>query len=325
MAEIVKPHQRSRVNVAFVLLATAFTFAVPVAVAQEIAARLNRARGLLESGRTDRAERETLRILGDSPRSPEAHRFLCDVRRVQSRRDDAIAQCRRATVLAPDRADYQLDLGDLLAQREDGIDEALNAYQRAAEIDPGNPRPHVSVASIYERRGRLAEAEAEYKEALQINPNIVQANAGVGAVLFNTGRLPEARAFLLRAIELRPRDLRSHIFLGLTLNHEGQYDLALLELRTAAGVDPFVANQISGLQSQRERFGRLREIFSAQLEAQPKDSRLHNNLGVVAYYLHEYETAFRHFTRAQQLGYPVDQNLKEVVYSRWRGLGDHTP
>jgi tetratricopeptide (TPR) repeat protein len=286
---------------------------------QDVKARIAKARESLESGRTDRAVREASRALEEAPQDPDVHRLLCKIRRVQGRYEEAAAACARAAELAPSRAEYHLDLGDLLAQREDRLDEALRAYHRAAEADPSNPRPHVAVGGLYERRGRLKEAEAEYREALALNPNHVQANAGLGAVLFTSGRLSEARGYLGRAIELRPRDLRSHIFLGLALNHEGQLDLALQELRTAAGIDPHAANQAAGVAAQAPRFERLREIYDARLAEQPEDSTVHYNFAVVAYYLRDYETSWRHLQKAQQLGYPADQGLKEVVYSRWRG------
>jgi Flp pilus assembly protein TadD len=216
-----------------------------------------------------------------------------------------------------------MDLGDLLSQRDDGIDEALRSYRMAAEADPNNARPHVSLGSLYERRARFQEAEGEYREALALNPNLVQANAGLGAVLFMTERLADARTFLSRAIELRPRDLRSHIFLGLSLNHDGQFDLALQELRTAAGIDPHAANAVTGIEEQRPRFEHLRGLLMDQLEARPKDASAWHNVAIIAYYLSDYEVAWTHIVKAQQLGYPVDQELKEVIYARWKRLSDH--
>jgi len=290
--------------------------------AQDVEERLRRTREFMGTGHLDRAEKEILRAVEAAPQNAEVRRLLCEMRRVQGRREDAVLACRKAVDLAPARSDYMIALGDLLVQREDGVDEAIRAYRRAVEVDVTNPRPYIRLGSIYERQGRMQDAEAEYREALALNPNLVQANAGLGAVLFITGRLVEARRFLGRAIELRPRDLRSHIFLGLALNHDGQIDLALQELRTAIGIDPHAANAAAGVQDQRPRFEKLREVFAAQLEANPRDSSVLYNLGVVAYYLRDYEAAWRHIIKAQQFGYPVDMGLKEVVYARWRRLSD---
>jgi len=139
----------------------------------DITVRLRNAREFLGSGRLDRAEKEAARALEIDPNSADLHRLICEIRRVQSRRDDALTECRRAAELAPSRADLQMDLGDLVSQSDDGLDEALRSYRTAASVDPNNPRPHVSLGSIYERRNRYREAEAEYREALTINPNFV--------------------------------------------------------------------------------------------------------------------------------------------------------
>jgi tetratricopeptide (TPR) repeat protein len=241
---------------------------------------------------------------------------------VQARYEQALQECRRAAQLAPTRVDLQLYLADLLTQRESGYDEAIRTYLTVAALDPNSPEPHASVGSLMERTDRLLEAEASYREALRLNPNIVQANAGLGTVLFKTDRLEEARRYLLRAIELRPRDLRSHIFLGLSLNHTGQYDLALQELRTAATIDPHAANAVAGVREQRPRFERLRGYFLAEMEKDDRDASVWHHIAVLSYFLRDYETAWRHLVKAQQLDYPVDLGFKEVVYARWRRLGD---
>lgn len=321
MAEKERRSFRLRVP-AFVPALLAFALGGLPLAQDDAGRRLQNAREFLAAGRLDRAERETARALEIDPNSADVHRLLCEIRRVQTRRDDAVAECRRAADLAPARPEYRMDLGDLLSQRDDGIDEALRSYRTAAEADPNNPRPHLSLGSLYERRSRLRDAEGEYREALALNPNLVQANAGLGAVLFMTDRLGEARTYLGRAIELRPHDLRSHIFLGLSLNHEGQFDLALEQLRTAAGIDPHAANAVMGIDEQRPRFEHLRGLFAEQLEARPRDASAWHNVAIIAYYLHAYDIAWVHIVKAQQLGYPVDQGLKEVIYARWKRLSD---
>ena len=284
----------------------------------DVLRKLQDARESLTSGRVDRAEREANRALEQDPNSADVRLFICDLRQVQGRHEDAVDACRTAATLAPKRADIINHLADLLTQRESDFPEAITWYYRALALDPNDPDPLVSVGSLMERTGRLVEAEASYREALRINPNTVRAIAGLGAVLFKTDRFDEARFFLLRAAELRPRDLRSHIFLGLALNHAGQLDLALQELRTAAIIDPHAANMVAGVREQREHFERLRGIYLNQLEASPKDATIWHNIAILSYYLRDYASAWKHLVRAQQLDYPVDLGFKEVVYARWR-------
>jgi tetratricopeptide (TPR) repeat protein len=284
--------------------------------------RLESAHESLASGRVDRAEREARHLLEEFPGNADIHRFMCELRQVQARYEEALDACRRAAQLAPTRIEFQNYIADLLTQRESGYDEAIRVYMRVAALDPTSAGPYVSIGSLLERTERLIEAEAAYREALGLNPNTVGAAAGLGAVLFKTDRLEEARRYLLRAIELRPRDLRSHIYLGLSLNHTGQYDLALQELRSAATIDPHAANAVAGVREQYPRFERLRGYYLAEMEKDDRDAAVWHHIAVLSYFLRDYETAWRHLVRAQLLDYPVDLGFKEVVYSRWKRLGD---
>ncbi len=276
----------------------------------------------MTTGRLDRAEREILRALNAAPEQAEPHRLLCEFRRVQERWSDAVTACRRATEIAPERFDLYLELGDLLSERNESFDDAIRSYRRAVSLDPADPQAHVRAGGLYERRGRYYDAEAEYREALHLNPNLVRANAGLGSVLFMTDRLPEARRYLLRAIELRPRDMRSHIFLGMSLNHDGQLDLALQELRAAVTIDPHAANASAGVPEQRERFQNLRAYYLGLLAEDPRDASNWHNVAILSYFLRDYDMAWRHLVRAQQLDYPVDLGFKEVVYARWKRGGE---
>ncbi len=286
---------------------------------ESVARWLERARESLASGRVDRAEREAGRALELGPDDPDVRRFLCELRQVQGRYEQAVQESRKAADLAPERADLVTALADLLTAREEGFPEAISAYMRVAALLPDDPAPHTSVGSLLERSGRLLEAEASYREALRRNPNAVRAHAGLGAVLFATDRIDEARPYLLRAIELRPRDLRSHILLGLSLNHSGQLDLALQELRTAATIDPHAANSVSGVRDHTVRFEILRGHYSHLFAQDPRDATVCHNIAVLSYYVKDYETAWKNLVRAQQLDYPVDLGFKEVVYSRYKG------
>jgi Tfp pilus assembly protein PilF len=303
------------------LLCFLLTISGSAAQNPDLAKGITKAKDYLQSGRLDRADREISKVLEAAPASVEAHIFLCDLRQIQRRRADAVAACRRASDLAPTRADLLIKIGDLFRQRKEDTDEALRAYRRAVERDPSLALPHVRIGSIMESRDQLEAAAAEYQEAMRINPNLVRANVGLGAVLFKADKLVEARRYLARAIELSPRDLRSHIFLGLALNHAGQLDLALQEIRAAATADPHAANAVAGVREQAARFELLRKHFLNELAQNPKDSTYSHNVSVLSYFLRDYEISWNYLIKAQRLGYPVHGPYKEVVYSRWKSGG----
>ena len=82
----------------------------------------------------------------------------------------------------------------LYAVRARRFAEARDAIQRAAALDPLNPRTHRAAGLIAYSSRRYADAVAAYRRALQLNPEISNANAFMGNALMQLNKLPEARA-----------------------------------------------------------------------------------------------------------------------------------
>ncbi len=268
--------------------------------------------------RYDRAIREIDRILEVDPTHLEAWILRGEVALMRADLQDALDSWRIASDLSPDDADLLIRIGDLLIRRDDDLDEALEVYTRALAIDPAQTRVLVSMGAIHERRQRWDHAAEAYRRALAIDPNLLRARSSLGAVLFKTGRFREAGAELRKAIELSPTDLRSRVFLGLSQNHLGQYEVALQELKEGVRIDPHSANQLIGMREQEVQFGHLIGIFTRAFEASPREAGRSFDLAVIHYYAHDYESAWKHLIRAEQLRYPIPMTFKEVVYSKRR-------
>ena len=51
------------------------------------------------------------------------------------------------------------------------FDEALQHYERAAVLQPGNSLAHCNMGVIYKEKGELENAIAAYERALALSPN----------------------------------------------------------------------------------------------------------------------------------------------------------
>jgi len=84
----------------------------------------------------------------------------------ESESGDANSERRAATLLKsaigldPSLADAHYHLGDL-ALKNERIADALLEYQKAARLDPKNPKIHFGLAKVYRRLGRTEEASQE--------------------------------------------------------------------------------------------------------------------------------------------------------------------
>lgn len=114
------------------------------------------------------------------------------------------------TVLQPllernDSAEVQLLLGQALFG--DGrLDDALDAYQRAGQLNPNLPMLHLHLGAVYWRKQDTDAALAEWRRELALHPGSYQANYTLGAALaLSTSGGDEAVALLRKAVRLRPR------------------------------------------------------------------------------------------------------------------------
>jgi len=77
-------------------------------------------------------------------------------------------------------------------------DEALAAYRRAVELNPGLDFLHLQLANAYSHLGRLGDARKEYELVLELNPRFAAAWLAL-AEMAHRGGLPEEEHRLLRA------------------------------------------------------------------------------------------------------------------------------
>ena len=106
--------------------------------------------------------------------------------------EEAVALCDKALAGGPNAAVLSYKGIALAALGRHG--EALGAYDRAAEIDPGNAGHHAGRGDALSALGRRGEALGAYDRAGEINPGGAGHHAGRGAMLAALGRHGEAQA-----------------------------------------------------------------------------------------------------------------------------------
>ncbi len=148
---------------------------------------------------------------------------------------EAVAQLEAAVAAAPENAEYLCALGNALhAQGEK--QRALEAYERAIDLDPGNFVPYDALA-------RICQDEPEQRIAILMrvaakHPATARPHFEAGRALFETGRSAEAVAELKRAAEADPADAAVHATLGKALLESGQYGAAVAAFSEALRINP---------------------------------------------------------------------------------------
>jgi tetratricopeptide (TPR) repeat protein len=111
-------------------------------------------------------------------------------------------------------------------------EEAMAAYRRALEIDPGLADAHVNLGRLLHEREETDAAERHYRQALAARPDDATAAFNLGVALQDLGRLAEAAEVYERALEI-DRDLAdAHYNLAGLYERLGQPEAAFRHLRT---------------------------------------------------------------------------------------------
>jgi tetratricopeptide (TPR) repeat protein len=126
--------------------------------------------------------------------------------------------------------------------RAANIPEFVNAKPTAVRKireDFLNDYSFVRAGNEFYRQGDLDNAIEEYRNALELNPDNVEAHQKLGFLLYNVkGMHKEGYAHLTKALRLDPRNGFAHHDLGMALLHRREFDPAIKHLAEALRLMP---------------------------------------------------------------------------------------
>lgn len=164
----------------------------------------------------------------------------------------------------------------------DRYGDAFNAYSQALRINARDVVAMRGIAEIMQRRNEVDDAERVLKEAIELQPGNWRSINTLGAMYFNTGRYSDAADAFRKVVFLDPDNWESLGNLGSVLMMTGNYEAAVDALNRSLSIE--------------------------------KDEYFLSNLGVVHYYLGEYDRAAGIYRQA------IEEVPRDV--SAWLNLGD---
>jgi Tfp pilus assembly protein PilF len=173
-----------------------------------------------------------------------------------------------------------LALGHVLDQAKP--DDALDAFQHSAALQPKEPEPHLNAGMILEKENKAADAEKEYKVALAIEPGSSDAVIALANLYMHERRFADAEIYLRELVKEQPGEAAAQIQLGRVLAAEGKNEEAIAPLQSGLKLSP------NDLQAQVD----LAEVYVAAgkndlaeaayrslTASHPTDAELHRKLG----------------------------------------------
>ncbi len=184
------------------------------------------------------------------------------------------------------------------------VDEALDHYCKALEIEPDDVFPRCNIADILAKRGRLDEAVAWYRKALKIQPNCVVAHNNLGELLARQGRFDEAREHYRKALQIQPDFAIAYYNLGNAWMAQDRLEEAEAQYRKALEIEPDYAMAHNNLGNTLTRRGRLDEAlahYQKALEIQANFAPAHTNVGNILTRRGQFDEALAQYRQALEI------------------------
>jgi tetratricopeptide (TPR) repeat protein len=159
-------------------------------------------------------------------------------------------------------------------------EEALQAYEKALQIDPENSLAWINKANVLYRLNRTSESSQAYRKALEITDNMIEAD---------------------------PRNATLWLGKGILHNNVGDIEEAVAALDNASKIDPKddMAWKMKGVLLARDlqRYDDAVEAYDAALQINPEDGEVWNLKGDALKSLGRQAEAEATYSKARELGY----------------------
>jgi len=195
-------------------------------------------KSLFETGQNEQAEAALKKCLELNPEIKGAHFFLGNIYMRQERFADAAGEYEQEAMRSPDQDVVLYNLAEARNKVGDK-EQALTAYQKAAELNPSRPEPLMQMAAIYEERGDTAKRDEIYEQVKAVDPkNAAVLFYNIGARAWNENRAKEAAQAFNKSIEIDPSYAPAHRELARALMGSGDFPGALKHFREYLRLEP---------------------------------------------------------------------------------------
>jgi TolB-like protein/DNA-binding winged helix-turn-helix (wHTH) protein/thioredoxin-like negative regulator of GroEL len=143
-------------------------------------------------------------------------------------RSEALEAAERAIELDADLAEAHASKAQILMHLL-RWDWAEQEFQRAIDLDPSYAPARYLYAQFLAVRGRCAKADEQGRQGMAVDPRGAIATHVAGVALYYCREYDRALPLFQKALQLDPKHIWSHYRIGLILEQRGEYDAAIAE------------------------------------------------------------------------------------------------
>ncbi|HEX4757874.1 MAG TPA: tetratricopeptide repeat protein [Terracidiphilus sp.] len=139
--------------------------------------------------------------------------------------------------LEPDSARSHVLLGDIYHQLE-REDDAQAEYQKALDLEPGNPAAMLGLALAYLSNNNMDKAMETARTALQVSPQDPELNMVVAEAMVVRNQFAEAEPYLMKSLNVKPQLVgHVHALIGKVYAETGRTSDAISQLKMGESSD----------------------------------------------------------------------------------------
>ncbi|HEV2339166.1 MAG TPA: tetratricopeptide repeat protein [Patescibacteria group bacterium] len=180
-------------------------------------------------------------------------------------------------------------------------DDALEQFDRAAQLDPENIEAHLGRGNALNELGRYQEAMSSHDKVIALNPENDIAFFRRGEAHHHLQRYSEALQDFDRALDLNPVDIWAMNGKGNVQLQQKQYQEALDQFNLALSLNPNNWMSIMYRGDALRLLGKPTEAYEEYkraLDIEPRRSRLHSCIGYAYLDMKDYHNALQAFENA---------------------------
>jgi tetratricopeptide (TPR) repeat protein len=207
------------------------------AIRQQQEVELRRAAELTSKGLQQEAVVLLEKLSGEDPDWIAPRQFLVEAHYRAGQFREAQSQLDWLTYHGEENPRLALIAGAMALGRRE-LPSAFEALDYARHVDPNLPSVHTLFGTVLLRLGRLDDAEDAFRKAAEQNSSDARADAGLAAISLRIGRFEEAADWALLGLEKNMQLFHAHYHLGVAIAQLNRPREALQALETSARVDP---------------------------------------------------------------------------------------
>jgi len=151
--------------------------------------------------------------------------------------EDALSSCLRAAAIESGLARVHITLG-IVYTGTGKPENAVRELVRALELEPKSAEAHRELARAYEALGRDEDAEATHRRAIALKPDSWSSYWNLGAFYYRKSQYARAAAQFLEVIRLAPDHYRAYSSLGGIYIYQGEFADAAGMFRKSLDIKP---------------------------------------------------------------------------------------